>query len=50
MKRGRGEERKVILDINECKIIQFIDQGKELEFFLAKYKGKPSRHLKVGVT
>ena len=37
-----------MLDINKCSIIQCVDQGKELELFLAKYKGDPLRLLLVG--
>lgn len=38
----------MMLDINKCNIIQCVDQGKELELFLAKYKGDPLRLLSVG--
>jgi len=41
--QGRG--MKSDAGHNKCNIIQFVDQGKELELFPAKYKEKLSRHL-----
>lgn len=34
-----------MLNIKKCDHIWFADKGKELELFLAKYKGEPLRHL-----